>query len=66
MKVFGIVRRSGPSGARISQVSNSGKRLEVAAVNLFGSIDDIRSSIDELAQRVRALRSEARRVRKAA
>ena len=48
------------------RVRSSGKRLEVAAVNLFGSIDDIRASIDELAQRVLALRSEARRLRKAA
>ena len=47
-------------------VRNAGKRLEVAAVNLSGSIADIRASIDELAQSVRALRDEARHLRRAA
>ena len=50
----------------LHRVRSSGKRLEVAAVNLSGSIDDIRASIDELALRVRALRSEAHRLPKAA
>ena len=45
---------------------NAGKRREVAAVNLSGSIADIRASVDELAQRVRALRNEARRFPRAA
>ena len=41
------------------EVRNAGKRLEVAAVNLSGSIADIRASIDELAQRVRTLRGHS-------
>ena len=56
----------GEAAPVLHRVRNSGKSLEVAAVNLSGSIDDIRTSIDDLAQRVRALRSEAHRLRKAA
>ena len=47
-------------------VRHSGKRLEVAAVNLSGPIDDILRSVDALAERVKSLREEARRVRRAA
>ena len=47
-------------------VRHSGKRLEVAAVNLSGTIDDILRSVDDLAERVKSLREEARRVRRAA
>ncbi|MDE2934906.1 MAG: hypothetical protein OXS47_13695 [Chloroflexota bacterium] len=50
----------------VHEVRNAGKRVEVAAVNLSGSIADIRASIDELAQSVRALRDEARHLRRAA
>ena len=50
----------------VHEVRNAGKRLEVAAVNLSGSIGDIRASVDELAQRVRTLRNEARRFPRAA
>ena len=50
----------------VHEVRNAGKLLEVAAVNLSGSIADIRASIDELAQSVRALRDEARDLRRAA
>ena len=50
----------------VHEVRNVGKRLEVAAINLSGSIADIRASIDELAQRVRTLRAEARTLRHAA
>ena len=40
-------------------IPGSGKRLEVFAVDLAGSIEDIHATIDRLAQRVRLLRSEA-------
>ena len=40
-------------------VPGAGKRLEVFAVDLAGSIEDIHATIDRLAQRVRLLRSEA-------
>ncbi len=48
------------------EVRNAGKRLEVAAVSLSGSIADIRASVDELAQRVRTLRYQALQLRAAA
>ena len=43
------------------QVCNAGKRLEVVAVELGGTIDELRASVDRLAARVRALRADARR-----
>ncbi len=47
-------------------VRHAGKRLEVTAVDLSGTIDDVLRSTGKLADRVRALRAEARRVRRAA
>ena len=40
-------------------IPGAGKRLEVFAVDLAGSIEDLHATIDRLAQRVRLLRSEA-------
>ena len=40
-------------------VPGAGKRLEVFAVDLAGSIEDLHATVDRLAQRVRLLRSEA-------
>ena len=45
---------------------HASKRLEIAAVDLSGTIDDILQSVDALAGRVKSLREEARRVRRAA
>ena len=42
------------------EVRHCGKRLEVATIDLAGSIEAIRLSIDRLAARVRKLRDEAR------
>ena len=50
----------------VHEVPNAGKSLEVAAVNLSGSIADIRASVEELAQRVRTLRDTARQLLHAA
>ena len=47
-------------------VRHAGKRLEVAAVDLSGTIDDILRSVDALAGRVKSLSDEALRVRHAA
>ena len=47
-------------------VRHVGKRLEVATVDLSGTIDAVLASVGALAERVRALRAEARRVRRAA
>ena len=48
------------------QVCNAGKRLEVVAVDLAGTIDELRESVGRLADRVRALRADARRLARAA
>ena len=40
-------------------VRNSGRRLEVAALNLGGSLDAVLKRVDVLAERVKALRDEA-------
>ena len=48
------------------QVRNAGKRLEVVAVDLAGTIDELRASVDRVAARVRALRADARRLARAA
>ena len=48
------------------QVRNAGKRLEVVAVELGGTIDELRASVGRLAARVRALRADARRLAHAA
>jgi 5-methylcytosine-specific restriction enzyme subunit McrC len=47
-------------------VRHAGKRLEVAAVDLGGAIGDILASVGAVADRVRALRAEALRRRRAA
>lgn len=56
----------GEAAERTYQVRNADKRLEVVAVDLAGSIEDLRASIGRVAARVRALRAEARRVARAA
>ncbi len=66
---YGSTRKSHAEGEEqpvVHEAHNAAKRLEVAAVNVSGSIADIRASIDELAQSVRALRDEARQFRHAA
>ncbi|MDE2823058.1 MAG: hypothetical protein OXK79_06095 [Chloroflexota bacterium] len=47
-------------------VRHSGKRLEVAALDLSGTLEDVLERVRELADRVRALRREARQVQRAA
>ena len=61
-----LVYAQGEADSVVHQVRHSGKRLEVATVNLSGSTDDIRASIEELAERVLALRSDAVRLLNAA
>ena len=47
-------------------VRHSGKRLEVAALDLSGTLEQVLARVKELASRVRALRGEVRQVRRAA
>ena len=61
-----LVYARGEAAERTYRVHNAGKRLEVAAVDLAGSIEELRASIGRLAERVRALRAEARLVARAA
>lgn len=61
-----LVYAQGEAHPVVHQVRHAGKLLEVATLNLSGSIDDIRSSIDRLADRLRALRSDAIRLQNAA
>ena len=42
------------------EVRNSGKRLEVAALDLSGSLEDILDRVEQIADRIRRLRDEAR------
>jgi 5-methylcytosine-specific restriction enzyme subunit McrC len=48
------------------QVRHAGKQLEVATLDLSGSIDDLRAEIGKLAERVRALHRRALGLRQAA
>lgn len=51
-----LVYAKGEDAEVVHCVRHAGKRLEVAALDLSGSIDEIHARIDELARRVRALR----------
>ena len=48
------------------QVRHAGKQLEIATLDLSGSIDNLRAEIGKLAQRVRAFHRDARELRQAA
>ncbi len=61
-----LVYAQGEADTAMYQVRHAGKRLEVVAVDLAGSIDELRASVDRLALRVRALRAAARRLARAA
>ena len=55
-----LIYAKGEAGRVVHEVRHSGKRLGVATVDLAGSIDEIRATIDQLARRVRSFRDEAR------
>ena len=61
-----LVYARGEAEETTYEVRNAGTRLEVVAVDLAGSIDELRASIGRVAARVRALRAEARDVVRAA
>ena len=48
------------------QVRHADIRLEIAALDLSGTIDELLKRIDELADQIRALRGEARHMSRAA
>ncbi|MDE0440732.1 MAG: restriction endonuclease [Gammaproteobacteria bacterium] len=54
-----LVYAKGEDKEIVHRVRHAGKGLEVAALDLSGSIDDLHARIGDLASRVRALRGEA-------
>ena len=61
-----LIYAQGETEPATYQVRHAGKRLDVAAVDLGGTIGDILGSVGAVADRVRALRAEALRRRRAA
>ena len=61
-----LIYAQGEAEPTAHRVRHAGKRLEVAALDLSGSQDELLARIDELAHRVRALRHAARGTRHAA
>ena len=48
------------------RVRHSGKRIEIAALDLSGTLDDVLNRVESLANNVRALRDQARSLSRAA
>ena len=61
-----LVYAKGEADAATYTVRHSGKRLEVAALDLTGTFDQVLERVKDLAGRVRELRSEVRQTRRAA
>ena len=61
-----LVYAKGEADTAEHLVRHSGKRLEVAALDLSDTLDDVLASVDRLADKVVALRDEALTVRRAA
>ena len=56
-----LVYAQGEADERVYTVRNSGKRLEVAALDLSKDLDSVLTRINSLAEKARALRGETRR-----
>ena len=61
-----LVYAQGEAEQATHQVRHAGRRLEVAALDLSGTIDELLTRIDELADQIHALRGEARYMSRAA
>ena len=61
-----LVYAQGEAEQAAHQVRHAGIRLEIAALDLSGTIDELLARIDELADQIRALRGEARHMSRAA
>ena len=61
-----LIYAQGEAKQETHQVRYAGKRLEIAALDLSGTIDELLAGIDELAKKVHALRHEAYRADRAA
>ena len=54
-----LVYAKGEEKPVVHEVRHSGKRLEIAALNLSGTLDDVLNRVAHLAQSVRRLRDQA-------
>lgn len=61
-----LIYAEGEADDVVHRVRHAGKQLEIATLDLSGSIDSLRSEIGRLAERVRALRRSAIELRQAA
>jgi len=61
-----LIYAQGEAEQVVHQVRYAGKRLEIATLDLSGTIDELLAGISKLANRVRALRHEAYRTDRAA
>lgn len=61
-----LIYAAGDTNDIVHRVHNAGKRLEIATLNLSGSVEDLQGKIRNLARRVRSLRNEVNRERQAA
>ena len=61
-----LIYAQGEADSTVHTVRHSGKRLEVAALDLSGSLDDILTQVKMLAAKVKALRANAQALRRAA
>ena len=61
-----LIYAQGEAETATYSVRNSGKRLDVASLDLSGSLDAVLKRVDFLADKIRALRNEAQSLRPAA
>ena len=61
-----LIYAEGEADAATYTVRHSGKRLEVTALGLSGTLEEVLERVGELADKVRALRGEARQMQRAA
>ena len=61
-----LIYAKGEAEPVVHEVRDSGRRLEVAALDLSGTLDDVLTRVESMAGRVRALREEARGLPRAA
>ena len=54
-----LIYAKGETDPVVHEVRHTGKRLEVAALDLSGSLDNVLDRVECLANRIRQLRSEA-------
>ena len=61
-----LIYAQGEAEPAAHRVRHAGKRLEIFALDLSGTIDELLARVDDLAESVRRLRNEARRLHHAA